>query len=330
MRIEAFSEGKDLDDPGANEDQFLVLPGRGYAVIDGVTDIGGRRYDGMRPGQVASRVVQGEVAGFLADPAEAGASADRLIERVSGGLRAAYERHGLLDAARADPARRFGATLTLAVDLGSSFRVILIGDSGVRFNGHETTIADSGLDHVTATLRREAYRVVRAAGGDLEACRRVGRACASHGAGALSPEMRPWLDGPKLAELRGASLERCRARFPSVPSADIERLLDRGIAGQREFQNNTASPLSYAVLDGFDLPMELVRVIDRPRASLRSIELFTDGYFERGATAQVAAWEAAFAEVERVDPEKIDRYTSDKGSTDRVGTDDRTVVIVHL
>lgn len=330
MRIEAFSEGKDLDDPGANEDQLLVLPGRGYAVIDGVTDIGGRRYDGMRPGQVASRVVQQAVAGFLADPAEAEAHPDRLIPRVSTDLRAVYARYGLLDAARDDPARRFGATLTLAVDRGESFRLIVIGDSGARLNGRETTIVDSGLDQVTAALRCEAYRVVRAAGGDLEACRRVGRACASHGAGALTPEMRPWLDAPTLAALRGASLERCRTRLPGVPTPDLERLLDRGITGQGEFQNNTASPLSYALLDGFDVPMELVRVIDRPRASLRSIELFTDGYFEPGATAELAAWEAAFAEVERVDPEKIDRYASVKGSTDRVRADDRTVVIVHL
>jgi hypothetical protein len=142
--------------------------------------------------------------------------------------------------------------------------------------------------------------------------------------------MRPWLDAPTLAALRGASLERCRTRLPGVPTPDLERLLDRGITGQGEFQNNTASPLSYALLDGFDVPMELVRVIDRPRASLRSIELFTDGYFEPGATAELAAWEAAFAEVERVDPEKIDRYASVKGSTDRVRADDRTVVIVHL
>jgi hypothetical protein len=26
MRIEAFSEGKNLDDPDANEDQLLILP----------------------------------------------------------------------------------------------------------------------------------------------------------------------------------------------------------------------------------------------------------------------------------------------------------------
>ena len=48
MKIEAFSEGKNLDDPEANEDQFLVLPGIGYAVFDGSTDIAGHLYDGKR------------------------------------------------------------------------------------------------------------------------------------------------------------------------------------------------------------------------------------------------------------------------------------------
>jgi hypothetical protein len=33
--------------------------------------------------------------------------------------------------------------------------------------------------------------------------------------------------------------------------------------------------------------------------------------------------------VERVDPEKVDRYASVKGGTDRMRTDDRTVVIVQ-
>jgi hypothetical protein len=71
-------------------------------------------------------------------------------------------------------------------------------------------------------------------------------------------------------------------------------------------------------------------VFDRPRATLRTIELFTDGYFQPGAAPALSDWEAAFAEVERVDPEKIGRYPSVKGSGVRMNTDDRTVVIVHL
>ena len=92
MRIETISEGKNLDDPEANEDQLLVLPGRGYAVIDGVTDITGRVYEGMRTGRLASRVVQQAAADFLTDPAESDRRPEALIERASAALRASYVR----------------------------------------------------------------------------------------------------------------------------------------------------------------------------------------------------------------------------------------------
>jgi hypothetical protein len=330
MKIEAFSEGKNLDAPEANEDQFLVLPGRGYAVIDGATDITGQLYDGKRGGWLASQIAMQAVAGFLLDPAERELSPERLIEHISAAIRASYVRHGILEIARGDPARRFGATLTLAADLGDTFRFVLIGDSGLRIDGAEVFVNDTGLDLVTASLRVKAYRMVGDAGGGAEDRARVGRAAAFYGAAKLHPDMRPWLDETKRALLCERSLAWCRARFPAIPEADIRLLLDTGISGQAQFANNTASPLSYAVLDGFDIPLPLVRVIDRPRAAMRSIELFTDGYFKPGDAPALDDWEAAFAEVERDDPEKIGRYPSVKGSTARMNTDDRTVVIVHL
>ena len=330
MRIEAFSEGKNLDDPGANEDQLVVLPGCGYAVIDGVTDITGRVYDGMRTGRLAAGVVQSATAAFMADRADTERRPETLVEQVSAALLAAYVRHGILDEARGDPTHRFGATLTVAVDMGSRFRFIVIGDSGLRLNGAEVVVVDSGLDLVTASLRQEAYRMVAEAGGDLDAQRRVSRAVSFFGAATLRPEIRPWLNEASLAGLYANSLARCRKRFPSAPIAAIERLLDQGISGQTRFQNNMVSPFSYACLDGFDIPLPLVHVFDRPRESLQTIELYTDGYFKPGKTSDVAAWEAAFIEVERADPEKIDAYPSVKGSAGRIRTDDRTVVIVQL
>ena len=65
-------------------------------------------------------------------------------------------------------------------------------------------------------------------------------------------------------------------------------------------------------------------------ATIRSIELYTDGYFKPGATPALDDWEAAFAEVERIDPEKIGRYPSVKGSSARMRADDRSDVIVHF
>lgn len=330
MKIEAFSEGKNLDAPEANEDQFLVLPGRGYAVIDGATDTTGRLYDGMRGGWLASRIAMQAVADFLLDPAERALRPQRLIERVSAAIRAFYARHGILEIAHGDPAWRFGATLALAADLGETFRFVLIGDSGLRIDGAEVFINDSGLDLVTASLRVQAYRMVGEADGGAADRARVGRAGAFYGAATLHPDMRPWLDETKRGLLYERSLDWCRARLPAAPEADIRLLLDAGISRQAQFANNTASPLSYAVLDGFEIPLPLVRVIDRPRAAMRSIELFTDGYFKLGAAPALNDWEAAFAEVERIDPEKIGRYPSVKGSSARMNTDDRTVVIVHL
>jgi hypothetical protein len=208
---------------------------------------------------------------------------------------------------------------------------VLVGDSGLRLNGTELWLNENELDLITASLRQEAYRMVAAAGGGPADQAQVGRACAFHGAAHLHPKMRPWIDEDALAALASRCLAYCRARFPAVPASDIERLIDGGVmTGQGLFQNNTASPLSYGVLDGFEVPMELISVIDRDRASVRSVELFTDGYLEPAEAASVDAWEASFCEVERVDPEKIERYPGVKGSEPGRHADDRTVIVIHL
>ena len=103
------------------------------------------------------------------------------------------------------------------------------------------------------------------------------------------------------------------------------RIGDRDVLARRL---RTAAGLN--ALDGFDVLASLVHAFDRPRESLRSIELYTDGYFKPAATPDVAAWEAAFVDVERADPEKIDAYPSVKGTVGRTRTDDRTIVIVEL
>ena len=115
---------------------------------------------------------------------------------------------------------------------------------------------------------------------------------------------------------------------PRCQGTDLERLLDRGVAGQALPDHDEPVQLRSArrrpCTDGARASL------DRPRASLRSIELSTDGYFAPGATADLAAWEAAFAEVDAVVDPEIGRYASVKGSTAEAWTDDRTVVIVHL
>ena len=74
MWIEAFTEAKNPDDPTSNEDQLLILPGRGYAVIDGVSaQDPAIAINGLTSGQVAARTVQQATAAFLLDPTADGA-----------------------------------------------------------------------------------------------------------------------------------------------------------------------------------------------------------------------------------------------------------------
>jgi hypothetical protein len=330
MHIEAFSEGKNLDDPDANEDQLLILPGRGYAVVDGVTDRTGHRYDGMLAGRLAGLVVRDATAAFLLAPANRDHDPARLVAHVTAAIRAAYDRFDLGAIAREQPARRFGATLALAAHVGEAIRIVLVGDSGVRLNGSELVLVDPGLDKITAGIRQAAWRRLEAAGAARADCVRVARACVFNGLARLHPEMRPWLDAAALEQLRQAYLAEAAQRFPEVPPADIETLVAGGIIdGQGRFQNNTRSPLSYCVLDGFPVPMALVLCFERPAAEVRTLELFTDGYFAPGAAPTIAAWEEAFAAVEREDPDKLGRYPSVKGTVGRIRADDRTVLIVR-
>jgi serine/threonine protein phosphatase PrpC len=159
MRIEAFSEAKSPTDPDSNEDQLLILPGRGCAVIDGVTDRTGHRYDGLLAGQFASRAVQQAVVAFLLDQAEAETDPARLVAQMSRAIRLAYQQHGILEIAREQPPRRFGATLALAAERGELWRFVLVGDSGLRLNGSELWLNENELDLITASLRQEAYRI---------------------------------------------------------------------------------------------------------------------------------------------------------------------------
>ena len=330
MRIEAFSEGKNLDDPGANEDQLLILPGRGYAVIDGVTDRTGHRYEGMLAGRVAGLLVRDATAGFLLDPTNRELDPAALVAHVTAAIQDAYARFGIAEAARTRPARRFGATLALAADLGDTIRIVLVGDSGVRLNGLELIVIDPGLDKVTAGIRLAAWQALETQGAARDDCLRVSRSCVFNGLKNFQPDMRPWLDPESLADLRNSYLAEAEERFFGIPKADLETLIDGGIIeGQGRFQNNTESPLSYCVLDGFAVPMKLVHTLDRPKADLHTLELFTDGYFTPGREASIDAWEAAFAEVERTDPDKRLHCPSVKGTIGRIRADDRTVVIVE-
>jgi len=335
-QMEAFSLGKKFSAPEANEDSLVIMPNRGYAVIDGVTDRNGTRYGNMLSGQFASRTVQAAVEKFLlaqGDPAQPElqfAGGQHFADYLGAAIHAGYVAHGALDAVTADWKLRGGCTVMAALILGDRLEVVAVGDSGLRINGQDVLQVLKPLDDVTAILRRETWRYFEALGRDTADCDRLSGMVTWQGTRHQS-EGEETADPAIMAELERRSLAACLAHLPDVPAAEIEALIQGGICyAQGDFQNITGPVLGYGGLDGFPVPPRFVETRSYSLADIETIELFSDGYFKLGEGFGVAAWEEAFRAVEAEDPHKIGRYMSTKGTTDLALTDDRTYLGVRL
>lgn len=326
MRIEAFSEAKRPSAPERNEDAFVIIPGRAYAVIDGATDRSGVLYDGgMTSGRLASAAVAAAVRGMFGGARPVGFDAGGVIAAATEAIAAEYRRLGLEDEAAREPNRRFSATLALAVPEGTVLHLLLVGDSGIRINGTAVYQDRMLLDAITASLRVAAYRRLSAVGVAPAEVERLAGIVTSQGTQHCAE-----LAADELAAIEAAAVAQFRES--QVPVGVVERLVRGGILlGQPPHKNNADSVLGYSCLDGFAVPAALTRQERLPLGDVRSIELFSDGYFAPGEAVGVASWEAMFARVEKEDPKKIGRFASMKGSgADGSWTDDRTYVCVVL
>jgi len=336
MHIEAFSESRAPTQPELNEDALVVLPGRAYAVIDGVSDRDGTRYDGMLAGRYAAQLVAGTLERLCAGGAVP-PEAETVVPRLTETIQLAYHQFGRVEAARQDWGGRLCCTLALALVDARQVRLVLVGDSGVRVNGTDILQMTKDLDRITATLRSHAWHRAAARGADPVVRDQVARQVTWHGTAQDPAPLAPLLGAADLAEIGAAAAAECTEALPHVPRADMLHLLRHGIvAGQGVFQNSTDTVLGYGCLDGFEVPRTLMRIATMDRGSVRTLELFTDGYFRPGAGFGIAAWEAAFAQVEAEDPAKVGVHRSTKGSIPGTGSaagrwaDDRTYVGVKL
>jgi hypothetical protein len=139
------------------------------------------------------------------------------------------------------------------------------------------------------------------------------------------------LDADDMAVIESRAIAANVEALPHVPRADIENLVRGGIVNaQGGYQNNASLQLGYPCLDGFEVPQRMIEIERFPRSEVKTVEIYSDGYFKPGDGFGVAAWEKAFAEAERDDPAKILLYPSPKGSTASHWADDRTYLAVRF
>ena len=336
-RLEVFSLGKKFDQPEANEDSCVVIPDVGYAVIDGVTDRNGTRYNGMLSGQFASRLVKRATEiYFLAQgdpnaPSHMRYSGPRsFVDYLTDCLYQGYVDAGVAKDAEKDWKLRAGCTLMAAFEHEGKLNIVAVGDSGVRINGTDTLQVLKPLDDVMGILRRETWQYFAKKGADAHKCDQLAAGLTWPGTRNRSADNQDY-DDTIVSEIERQTLAACRSHLSDVPETEFLELIEQGIAhGQGNFQNVSGRNLGYGGLDGFPVPDCYIDTRSYDMNEIESMELFSDGYFKLGDAFGIEAWEQGFREVEEVDPHKIGMYLSTKGTTSAALTDDRTYVGVLL
>jgi hypothetical protein len=310
---------------------LVVLPGRAFAVLDGVSDRVGTRYEGMLAGRYASQLLQRTLEQWLGGADAALDDPWAAVQACVAAIRATYDRLGITETVRGDWSQQMASTLALVTLSGDDAHVALVGDTGLRVNGEIVMHEQKDLDFITAALRQRAWAPIAAAVGDPGTRERLSRQLTWAGTRHVPDAVREILTQDALDAIEQQTMAFCAGYLPHVPEVDMRRMVQGGIInGQGGYQNSSTSILGYPSLNGFDIPRAMIRIETLPRRDLHSIELFSDGYFAFGDGFGVAAWERKFAEVEAADPHKVLLYPSPKGSVDGQWADDRTYLGVRF
>lgn len=330
MLIEAFSEAKDPSRPHTNEDRLVILPGHAYAVIDGVTDRLGTRYEGVLSGQYAAMIIKGALEHMLSAP-DAPTDGMTIVRGLTQAIERAYKAHDMFEKVQTDWNMRLSAALALVLVHQRSVDVILVGDSGVRLNGRETLRMEKDLDLITSTLRQQAWPIIGDRTSDAAVQEQLSRRITWHGTRQGVGAFDGILTTDDMNRIEDLAIGTNLAALPHVPGELIEHLVTGGIVNaQGGYQNNPSTILGYPCLDGFPVPESLIRIESFSREDIDTVEIYSDGYFKPGKGFGVESWETAFAEAERDDPAKVLLYPSPKGSTQTSWADDRTYLGVRL
>ena len=294
----------------ACEDRLVALPDRCIAVVDGATDLSGRRFEGRSGGWLAAEAVARALATLegLPAPDAVGRAAHEAIAGV-------YRRLG--EAAPDDPRDRFRAALAVLYVTDGRARLVVIGDCIARVDGDEVLARANVAEAVAIAARAHLWRRLEAAGHAADLIAPAVRAVIAEGSATRPP---PPLTAHDVGAMRAALLSDAGLIAAAGGPAVVARLLAAGLRGVR------ADPVGFGLggIDGVAPPRD-IRSLDIDARAV--VELASDGYPLPGAAPTVAAWEAAFAEVEAEDPYRIGRFAGTKGSGGGRFADDRTVVI---
>jgi hypothetical protein len=317
-RIDCLSvpKSRDLKDPG--DDVVSVLPDKFYGVFDGATDTTGTFRGPCSPGRFAATSAAQAMLRQVLQPHGPVTEPQVWLDDMNAAIHDGLHNLGV-------PHARVSTTAAMAIPIGSNMHFLMVGDSGLRINGHDITHMTKDVDRLFTQVRLATRQVLRAQGLQGDTLEIATRELVFKG---LDPSRQATVLPSKVLEILAQVSAACRGKLMPDAMDCLPDMVSRGISGgQYQFANQMRHSLAYASVDGSQTRGKDLRYFSRPIADVQSIELFTDGYMSCPQSGiSVMDWEANFAQDEAQDPEKIGHYAGVKGSTEAYFSDDRTVL----
>lgn len=327
--FQGFTEAKDPDRPDSNEDRLVAIPNRLYAVIDGATDLSGIRYNdrlgtAATGGHLAAQAVAEALAIHGAGAYQILPQAEDLAVQLNTAIADAYKRIGVPDEEIASGRQRFRAAFAGAFVCGDTVRLIALGDCSIRINGKAVLEHHFPGDTVLAKARAIAWSLLVARGLDTDTVRPIARQVIVQGLSTTIPLPAPLTEADRATIVDGVRADRLVLEVCHNDLDLIDFILSAGLEGIR------ANPgrFNAMVLDGVSDVSGFIRTMDVAKAAIETLAITSDGYPAVPGEVTLAAWEAALAHADNIDPDRIGPYASTKGRHGKNFGDDRTILII--
>lgn len=134
---------------------------------------------------------------------------------------------------------------------------------------------------------------------------------------------------------RVQAMKKAKKKNPSISSQELQRIGRQAIKKDlkeqvRNYFNNPNSELGLGIIDGENVPDKFIKTYVFDLKDVKTLELFSDGYFILPKIAEIKAWEKGFFKGEKEDPLRWNKYPAVKGIMPDMYFDDRTIIIVNF
>ncbi len=130
-------------------------------------------------------------------------------------------------------------------------------------------------------------------------------------------------------------MRKAKKKNPSISDEELQGIgrlaIQEDLKEQvRNYFNNPNSELGLGIINGDPVPDKFIKTYTFNLKDIKTLELFSDGYFVLADNAEIESWEKAFFAGEKEDPLRWSKYPAVKAASKNMFSDDRTIVVINL